>query len=153
MGSEKKSSRKRSSPSASSEEDKVKSDKRHKNSSTSTSHRDKDKKSHKHSKHSDNNKVKKSEEKSDQKRRRHKLLSGEELSKEDYFVRNNEFSTWLKEEKRIFFSSLSSEASHDLFLDFIKVWNKGKLEERYYKGISTAPRTAHNWNIRSEKVS
>ncbi|KAI3956002.1 hypothetical protein MKW92_001083 [Papaver armeniacum] len=148
MGSEKKS-RKRSSPSSSSEDDKVKSDKRHK-SSSSSSHRDK--KSHKHSKHSDK-KVKKSEEKRDHKRRRHNLLPGEELSKEDYFAKNNEFSTWLKEEKRKFFSDLSSEASHDLFLDFIKVWNKGKLEERYYKGISTAPRTAHNWKIRPEKVS
>ncbi|KAI3905619.1 hypothetical protein MKX01_036528 [Papaver californicum] len=149
MGSDKKS-RKRNSPSSSSEDDKVKSDKRHKSSSSSSSHRDK--KSHKHSKHSDK-KVKKSEENREHTHHRHNLLPGKELSKEDYFAKNNEFSTWLKEEKRKFFSDLSSEASHDLFLDFIKVWNKGKLEERYYKGISTAPRTAHNWKIGREKVS
>lgn len=73
----------------------------------------------------------------------------EELSGDDYFSKNNEFSTWLKEEKRIFFSDLSSDAARSLFSEFVTVWNNGELEPHYYDGIATAPRTAHNWNIKN----
>lgn len=72
----------------------------------------------------------------------------QELSSDDYFSKNNEFSTWLKEEKNVFFSDLSSESSRELFSDFIKVWNAQKLESRYYEGIASGPRTAHHWKIK-----
>lgn len=71
-----------------------------------------------------------------------------ELSIEDYFSKNNEFATWLKEEKRTYFNDLTTEAARELFSRFVKRWNRGKLESRYYEGISTAPRTAHNWMIK-----
>ncbi|KAK8971410.1 hypothetical protein KSP40_PGU014912 [Platanthera guangdongensis] len=71
-----------------------------------------------------------------------------ELSDEDYFSRNNEFSTWLKEERGLYFSDLSSEAARDLFSSFVKAWNRHKLQPQYYKGIAGAPRTAHNWKIK-----
>ncbi|KAJ0980811.1 hypothetical protein J5N97_009066 [Dioscorea zingiberensis] len=74
-----------------------------------------------------------------------------ELSKDDYFAKNNEFSTWLKEEKGVYFSDLSSEQARDQFSSFIKDWNKHKLESRYYEGIATGPRTSHNWKIRKDK--
>lgn len=80
-----------------------------------------------------------------------RLAKFKELSKDDYFSKNNEFSTWLKEEKGIYFSDLSSEAARNLFAGFVKAWNNQKLELQYYEGISTAPRTAHNWKIRHEK--
>lgn len=71
-----------------------------------------------------------------------------ELSIEDYFSKNNEFATWLKDEKRTYFNDLTTEAARELFSRFVKRWNRGKLESRYYEGISTAPRTAHNWMIK-----
>jgi len=72
-----------------------------------------------------------------------------EISKDDYFAKNNEFATWLKEEKGKYFSDLSSESARDLFLKFVKQWNKGKLPSQYYEGITSGPRSAHNWNIKA----
>ncbi|GAU35782.1 hypothetical protein TSUD_56590 [Trifolium subterraneum] len=72
----------------------------------------------------------------------------QELSSDDYFAKNNEFATWLKEEKNVFFSDLLSESARELFAEFVKAWNRGKLESNYYEGIATAPRTAHNWKIK-----
>ncbi|MQM20435.1 hypothetical protein Taro_053457 [Colocasia esculenta] len=73
----------------------------------------------------------------------------EELSKDDYFLKNNEFSTWLKEEKGMFFSELSSETARELFSKFVKDWNGGKLQPRYYEGIASGPRTGHDWKIKT----
>lgn len=72
----------------------------------------------------------------------------QQLSSDDYFSKNNEFATWLKEEKNVFFSDLSSESAHELFLDFAKAWNNQKLESRYYEGIASGPRTSHRWKIK-----
>ncbi|KAI4374632.1 hypothetical protein MLD38_012604 [Melastoma candidum] len=71
----------------------------------------------------------------------------QELSGDDYFLKNHEFATWLTEEINIFFSDLSSEAARKLFLEFIKEWNKLKLESRYNEGITTGLRTARDWKI------
>lgn len=75
----------------------------------------------------------------------------EELSKDDYFAKNNEFATWLKEERGIYFSELLSDAARELFSGFVKEWNSGKLQPVYYEGIASGPRTAHNWMIKHEK--
>ncbi|KAI4366001.1 hypothetical protein MLD38_021931 [Melastoma candidum] len=102
---------------------------------------------HKHTSHS--HKEKKSRDKSEhQKKDRLKKHGIQELSGDDYFLKNNEFSTWLKEERNIFFSDLSSEAARELFAEFVKEWNKLKLESRYYEGIATGLRTAHDWKIK-----
>ncbi|QCD96355.1 hypothetical protein DEO72_LG6g1057 [Vigna unguiculata] len=71
-----------------------------------------------------------------------------QLSKDDYFAKNNEFAAWLKEEKNVFFSDLLSESARELFTDFVKAWNKGKLDSQYYEGIASGPRTSHNWKIK-----
>ncbi|CAL1409396.1 unnamed protein product [Linum trigynum] len=71
-----------------------------------------------------------------------------ELSADDYFAKNNEFATWLAEKKKVFFSDLSSESAREMFADFVKAWNKQKLDSKYYDGISSGPRTAHNWKIK-----
>ena len=70
------------------------------------------------------------------------------MSNDDYFAKNNEFATWLKEEKNVFFSDLLAESARVLFSDFVKAWKKGKLDANYYEGIATGPRTSHNWNIK-----
>ncbi|CAK7355435.1 unnamed protein product [Dovyalis caffra] len=70
------------------------------------------------------------------------------LSNDDYFSKNNEFATWLKEKKKMFFSELSSESARELFSVFVKDWNAQKLDSRYYEGISSGPRSAHNWALK-----
>lgn len=55
---------------------------------------------------------------------------------------------WLKEAKGLFFSSLSSEETHKLFVKFVEIWNAGKLSAKYYQGIAAAPRTSHKWGIK-----
>ncbi|KAF5725975.1 hypothetical protein HS088_TW23G00712 [Tripterygium wilfordii] len=87
------------------------------------------------------------------KRKRHegdhqKKLEFQEISKDDYFSKNNEFATWLKEEKKMFFSDLSSEIAHGLFSEFVEDWNDQRLDSKFYEGISSGPRTAHNWKIK-----
>ncbi|XP_057948106.1 style cell-cycle inhibitor 1-A [Malania oleifera] len=114
----------------------------------------KDKKSHRRSKlHSDKEIA--SEKKSDKKhkRNRHKhdhssKIEFQELSEVDYYSKNHEFATWLKDEKNMFFNELPSESARELFADFVKDWNNHKLNSKYYKGISNAPRTGHNWKIK-----
>lgn len=72
----------------------------------------------------------------------------EKITGDDYFSKNNEFSTWLKEEKSVFFSDLSADSARKMFSKFVDKWNKGKLASQYYEGISTGPRTSHNWKIK-----
>lgn len=73
-----------------------------------------------------------------------------ELSDADYFSKNIEFATWLKDSKDTFFSDLTSESARKLFAEFVKKWNKKKLDSKYYDGILTAPRSSHNWKIKAE---
>ncbi|CAI5477793.1 unnamed protein product [Closterium sp. Yama58-4] len=73
-----------------------------------------------------------------------------QISDSDFFARNPEFSTWLLQAKRLFFSSLSSEQTHSLFSLFVCTWNAGKLPPNYYDGSITAaaaPRTNHDWGL------
>ncbi|CAA0842138.1 Unknown protein [Striga hermonthica] len=108
-------------------------------------------KSHKISKRrSDKGKKKSSGKHKDKSHKREKLskLKIQELSEDDYFSKNNEFATWLKEEKKIFFSDLSSESARKLFSEFVEEWNNKDLEPQYYEGIATGPRTSHKWNIK-----
>ncbi|GLI71714.1 hypothetical protein VaNZ11_017012 [Volvox africanus] len=73
----------------------------------------------------------------------------EQISDVDYFRRHAEFSTFLGEERRTQFNDLSSERSRELFSEFVKIWNEGRLAPRYYAGIVTAPkrRTEYRWNF------
>ncbi|KAG5000432.1 hypothetical protein AAZX31_08G165600 [Glycine max] len=150
MGSDRKS--KRASPSQREDEKRSKrrrtvEDEERKQRKREKKEKRKDKKSHEHSKeNSEKGKLK------DKHRSKHSKVEGhmdfQELSNDDYFAKNNEFATWLKEEKNVFFSDLLAESARELFSDFIKAWNKGKLDSHYYEGIATGPRTSHNWNIK-----
>jgi hypothetical protein len=57
---------------------------------------------------------------------------------------------WLKEAKGLdlLLQLLSSEETHKLFVEFVEIWNAGKLSAKYYQGIAVAPRTAHKWGIK-----
>ncbi|XP_030527892.1 style cell-cycle inhibitor 1 isoform X1 [Rhodamnia argentea] len=108
----------------------------------------KDRKSHKH--RSDKEKKSRDSKGKHKSKDRHSHLKHDiqELSNDDYFLKNNEFATWLKEERNVFFSDLSAESARELFSEFIKEWNRGKLESRYYEGIASGRRTAHDWKIK-----
>ncbi|XP_047939776.1 style cell-cycle inhibitor 1-B isoform X2 [Salvia hispanica] len=106
-------------------------------------------KSHTSSKHHSRKEQKSSGKRKHKGHKHDKLpLDIQELTDDDYFSKNNEFSTWLKEEKRKFFADLSSEAARSLFKEFVAEWNSQELEPHYYDGIATAPRTSHKWNIK-----
>ncbi|KAL2475866.1 Pentatricopeptide repeat-containing protein [Abeliophyllum distichum] len=107
-------------------------------------------KSHKSSKRRSDKEKKSGEKRKDKDHKHHDLskLEIRELSNEDYFSKNNEFATWLREERKIFFSDLSSDSARDLFKEFVVEWNNKELEPRYYDGIAVAPRTSHKWNIK-----
>ncbi|KAL8255198.1 hypothetical protein R6Q59_033419 [Mikania micrantha] len=82
--------------------------------------------------------------------RPNEISNFKELSDADYFSKNNEFATWLKDERDIFFSDLSSDSARKLFTKFVKDWNNKKLDSKYYDGIETGPRSSHNWKIKSD---
>ncbi|KAK4285678.1 hypothetical protein QN277_002346 [Acacia crassicarpa] len=155
MGSDRKSKEKKKRRSYSSDSEDEKKSKRQRTADDDERNRKgekkekrKEKKSHRHSKDR-SDKGKKSKDKSKTKHSKgDNHMEIQELSKDDYFSKNNEFATWLKEEKNVFFSDLSSESAREMFLDFAKAWNRGKLESHYYEGIASGPRTAHNWKIK-----
>ncbi|GAQ77728.1 hypothetical protein KFL_000030080 [Klebsormidium nitens] len=74
----------------------------------------------------------------------------EPISTGDYFQKNAEFATWLREGRGIFFSDLSSDQAHALFDAFVTVYNEGKLPEKYYDGITSthAKRSGFTWAIK-----
>ncbi|KAG2656302.1 style cell-cycle inhibitor 1-A-like [Panicum virgatum] len=158
MGGERKSRKRRSSPSSGEEEGRERR-RRDKKDSRRSSREDREEEDDRHkkrkkSKHSDRDKGKERDSKErhskeEKSKRKDKDAVIKEISKDDYFAKNNEFATWLKEEKGKYFSDLSSESARDLFLKFVKQWNKGKLPSQYYEGITSGPRSAHNWNIKA----
>ncbi|KDO61614.1 hypothetical protein CISIN_1g032273mg [Citrus sinensis] len=144
MGSDRKSKeKKKKSRKRSSSSDSEADERRSKKHRSDRKEKGKEKKSHKHR----SDKEKKSRDKHHKGDRR---LNREfqELTNEDYFSKNNEFATWLKEEKKLFFSDLSSDSAREYFSDFVKAWNKQKLDSRYYEGISSGPRSAHSWKFK-----
>jgi hypothetical protein len=73
------------------------------------------------------------------------------IAEDDFFLRNAEFSTWLREARGTFFGELASDASKALFAEFVSLWNAGRLPEKFYRGgaaePAAAPRTAHQWGF------
>ncbi|KAK9830029.1 hypothetical protein WJX72_009298 [[Myrmecia] bisecta] len=72
------------------------------------------------------------------------------INEDDYFAKNPEFSTWLRDERGQFFNELSADETHALFKDYVKAWNSRKLPARHYAGIvgSAMRRTTHQWGLR-----
>ncbi|XP_076939982.1 uncharacterized protein LOC143609019 [Bidens hawaiensis] len=148
MGGDRRSKKKRSPSPEGDEEEEM--NKRHKTSSTETN---KTRKKHKSS--TTTTQEGKPEEKYKHRHKHHKrdcreISNFKEISDADYFLKNNEFATWLKDERGTFFSDLSSESARKLFTKFVKYWNNKKLDSKYYDGIATGPRSSHNWKIKSD---
>ncbi|KAI9313394.1 hypothetical protein BX666DRAFT_1864380, partial [Dichotomocladium elegans] len=60
------------------------------------------------------------------------------ISNDDYFEKSAEFRLWLKEEKGRYFNDLDTEKARHYFKKFVKAWNRGDLEDKYYNGINAA---------------
>ncbi|KAH8119789.1 hypothetical protein DFH11DRAFT_1539071 [Phellopilus nigrolimitatus] len=79
------------------------------------------------------------------------------ISDSDYFLKNPEFRSWLKEEKGKYFDELSGEKARSYFRKFVKAWNRGKLSKSYYVGIDVtsqpaAAQTAYRWSFASKRT-
>ncbi|EJD03527.1 uncharacterized protein FOMMEDRAFT_83603 [Fomitiporia mediterranea MF3/22] len=79
----------------------------------------------------------------------------EPLQDSDYYLKNAEFRSWLKEEKDIFFDELSGEKARSYFRKFVKAWNRGKLPKSYYSHENAliqpaASQTAYRWPFASK---
>ena len=74
------------------------------------------------------------------------------ISEDDYFSRNKEFTTWLKEQRALFFNDLTAEDTRRLFLEFVEAWNGRKLSAKYYTGLGGVAlrRSNHNWGFRGQ---
>jgi len=78
------------------------------------------------------------------------------ISSRDYYKKTVQFQYWLTEVKKKRFNDLEGEQQKKYFKKFVKEWNKGNLDKRYYKkgGISVKDipmqRTSYNWNMTQE---
>ncbi|KAI9091433.1 hypothetical protein DFS34DRAFT_324481 [Phlyctochytrium arcticum] len=77
-----------------------------------------------------------------------------ELTEEDYYDKSTEFQTWLRYEKKRYFEELSGDEARKYFAKFVRRWNKGKLQDRYYQGIAAseipaAERSRHKWTFKN----
>ena len=74
------------------------------------------------------------------------------ITADDYFIKNPEFTIWLREAKGLAFGDLTAEVSRSHFLDFVDAWNAAKLAARYYRGLAgpSMRRSNHAWGIKGE---
>ncbi|GAA6039348.1 hypothetical protein JCM8097_002810 [Rhodosporidiobolus ruineniae] len=76
----------------------------------------------------------------------------DEIGEEDYFLKATELKLWLWEEKGKKLDSLKTEDARRYFKKFCRQWNKGRLSDNYYAGISPSSlpssiSTTHSWTF------
>jgi len=81
------------------------------------------------------------------------LLEIEPIDEDDYYRKGTEFREWLRDTHGILWGELKTVVAKEYFETFCELWNKGKLSDRYYKGITSAStdassRTRHRWNFK-----
>ena len=57
----------------------------------------------------------------------------EPVSEDDYYLKNREFSVWLKHERSVYFTDLLAADARAAFKDFVKAWNARALPATFYK--------------------
>ncbi|RKP27983.1 hypothetical protein SYNPS1DRAFT_26392 [Syncephalis pseudoplumigaleata] len=65
-------------------------------------------------------------------------LGVDAITDKDYFSRSTEFRVWLREKKRIYFDDLKGSEARRYFGRFMRAWNGGKLDAKYYSGIRSS---------------
>ncbi|CAG7853908.1 SubName: Full=Uncharacterized protein {ECO:0000313/EMBL:CCA67915.1} [Serendipita indica DSM 11827] len=81
-----------------------------------------------------------------------------EITEKDFFLKHDAFQLWLREEKDKYFTELSGEKARSYFRKFVKSWNRGRLDKKYYEDTDGAQRAASSTSYRwafasSDKVS
>ncbi|OWF47492.1 uncharacterized protein LOC110454330 [Mizuhopecten yessoensis] len=56
------------------------------------------------------------------------------ISMDDFLNKQVEFHTWIEEEKHKLYNQISSPKKKVYFKTFMKLWNKRKLSQKYYRG-------------------
>ncbi|KAI9594718.1 hypothetical protein BDF19DRAFT_443426 [Syncephalis fuscata] len=74
------------------------------------------------------------------------------ITDKDYFAKSTEFRVWLREKKRLYFDDLKSSEAHKHFSKFIRAWNRGQLDQKYYTGIrssqlNSSDLTKYKWSF------
>ena len=66
----------------------------------------------------------------------------EPVSEDDYYLKNREFSVWLKHERSVYFTDLLAADARAAFKDFVKAWNARALPATFYQegGVSASGR-------------
>ena len=59
---------------------------------------------------------------------------------EDYFLKNHEFSAWLRATRGVFFTALKADEARALFVTFAAEWNARRLPRRLYQGVQVTGR-------------
>ncbi|KAI8058524.1 hypothetical protein BDF22DRAFT_739937 [Syncephalis plumigaleata] len=65
-------------------------------------------------------------------------LGANAITNKDYFAKSTEFRVWLREKKKRYLEDLKSSDARGYFKKFIKAWNSGKLDDKYYSGIRSS---------------
>ncbi|GAA6021510.1 hypothetical protein JCM10207_005785 [Rhodosporidiobolus poonsookiae] len=76
----------------------------------------------------------------------------DQLCDDDYFLKATELKLWLWEEKGKKLDSLKTEDARRYFKKFCRAWNRGRLTDNYYAGISPSSlpsniSTSHAWSF------
>jgi hypothetical protein len=62
------------------------------------------------------------------------------ISEDDYFLKNHEFSSWLRATRGVFFTALLAADARAAFRDFVAAWNARALPRRLYEGVQVTGR-------------
>ncbi|XP_050394038.2 uncharacterized protein LOC126811986 [Patella vulgata] len=63
-----------------------------------------------------------------------KKIKHNKITMEDYLSKQTEFKLWLTEEKHKTITDIKSPKAKSYFKSFVKLWNKRKLAQKYYRG-------------------
>ncbi|GAA5878121.1 hypothetical protein JCM16303_002853 [Sporobolomyces ruberrimus] len=79
----------------------------------------------------------------------------DEIGVDDFFIKATELKLWLWEEKGKKLDSLKNEDARRYFKKFCRAWNRGRLSDNFYSGISPASlpssiSTSHSWGFLSK---
>ncbi|GAA5923155.1 hypothetical protein JCM3775_007448 [Rhodotorula graminis] len=77
----------------------------------------------------------------------------DELSDDDYFLKATELKLWLYEDRGKKLDSLKTEDARRYFRKFVRAWNAGRLDAKYYAGIApgslpSSISTSHSWSFK-----
>ncbi|KAI8371540.1 uncharacterized protein BYT42DRAFT_580631 [Radiomyces spectabilis] len=98
--------------------------------------------SSKHHRDSDEDRRSKKHKRSKEKTSHSPRTDIEPISKDDYFEKATEFRLWLREKKHKYFGDLDKDDSRYYFAKFVKAWNKGDLDDKFYAGVNSTQLTS-----------